>query len=312
MTALRDDAPSTPAWLLQPQVGMCPCGCIGRRKKVSYVDKTIEGGARLLQQTLFADDVAGTPGVLQRIEPRIKLVSMAALLVATSFVRWLPVLVAMYVLALGLAVASRLSLEYFVKRVWLFVPIFTGIVVLPATLSIVTPGHIVVPLGHWWFGQAVGITAQGMAGAALIVTRVAASISLVVLLTLTTPWSEVLASLRALFVPRIFVMVLAMCYRYLFVLLGTVDDMYLARRARVAGDGDLTSSRSYVAATAGALFSNAHALSDEVHQAMTSRGYTGDARSLRRRAPGWSDWLWLGAAACTVLTVIGVDRALGR
>ena len=311
-TAVAEDSSRTPAWLLQSQTGMCPCGCIGRRKKASYVDKTIEGGARLLGQTLFAGEVAASDGLLQRIEPRIKLVSMTALLVVASLARQVPVLLAMYVLALALAAASHLSLEYFVKRVWLFVPIFTGIVVLPATLSIVTPGRIVVPLGHWWLGQAVGITAQGLIGAALIVTRVAVSISLVVLLTLTTPWNDLLASLRALRVPRIFVAVLAMCYRYLFVLLATVGDMYLARRARVAGDGNATTGRAYVSATAGALFSNAHSLSDEVHQAMTSRGYTGDARSLDRRSPVWRDWIWLAACIATVVAVIGVDRALGR
>jgi cobalt/nickel transport system permease protein len=312
MTTGEGEISRTPAWLLQSQVGLCPCGCVGRRKKVSYIDKTIEGGARLLQQTLFAGDVAAQNGLLQRIEPRIKLLSMAGLLVASSLVRAVPVLLGMYALTLALAAASCLSLEYFVKRVWLFIPIFTGIVVLPATLSIVTPGQIVVPLGHWWFGEAVGITAQGLVGAALIVTRVAVSISLVVLLTLTTPWNELLASLRAMLVPRIFVAVLSMCYRYLFVLLATVDDMYLARRARVAGDGGVSTGRAYVSATAGALFSNAHALSGEVHEAMTSRGYTGDARTLDRRSPEMRDWLWLAGCIVTVVAVLGVDRVLGR
>ena len=312
MTAVAAEPSRTPAWLLQSQAGMCPCGCIGRRKKVSYVDKTIEGGARLLHQTLFAGEIAENGGLLQRIEPRVKLVSMAGLLVAASFVRYLPVLLAMYALTLVLAVVSRVSLEYFVKRVWLFVPIFTGIVVLPATLSIITPGHVVVPLGHWWFGQAVGITAQGLAGAALIVTRVAVSISLVVLLTLTTPWNDLLASLRSLFVPHIFVAVLAMCFRYLFVLSATVHDMYLARRARVAGDGSLASGRAYVSATAGALFSNAHGLAEEVHQAMTARGWVGEVRSLRRRSPVALDWVWLAASLATAVTITGADRVLGR
>ncbi len=312
MTTGAGGSRPTPAWLLADQPGMCPCGCIGRRRQASYVDKTIQGGTRLLRQTLFADDVASRPGLLQRIEPRVKLVSLAGLLVAASLLRHLPVLAAVYALTLVLAVASGLSLAYFVKRVWLFIPVFTGIVVLPATLSIVTPGRIVVPLGHWWFGQAVGITAQGLAGAALLVTRVAVSISLVVLLTLTTRWDDLLASMRGLFVPRIFVAVLAMCYRYLFVLLGTVDDMYLARRARVAGDGSLAGGRAYVAATAGSLFSNAHALSEEVHQAMVARGYTGDARTLRRRSPVAADWVWLVASVATVAAVLGADRVLGR
>ena len=55
---------------------------------------------------------------------------------------------------------SQLSLSFFVKRVWLFIPIFTGIVVLPATFNFVTPGTIVVPFGTW-FGHPVGMTARG-------------------------------------------------------------------------------------------------------------------------------------------------------
>ena len=72
---------------------------------------------------------------------------------------------------------------------WLFIPIFTGIVVIPATFSFITHGHIVVTL--WtWHGHAVGLTEQGLTAAGLIVMRVARSISLVVLLTLTTPWAK--------------------------------------------------------------------------------------------------------------------------
>ena len=45
------------------------------------------------------------------------------------------------------------------------------------------------------------------------------SISLVVLLTLTTPWAKLLAALRSLHVPKMFVLIIGMAYRYLFLLL---------------------------------------------------------------------------------------------
>jgi cobalt/nickel transport system permease protein len=179
---------SAPSWLFETEVGLCPCGCIGRRKKGSFVERTIAGASGLLRQAMFSEDMAAQPGLLQRIEPRVKLLTTLALLIAAALVRHIPVLVALYAVTLVLAAASRLSLAFFVKRVWLFIPIFTGIVVLPATLSFVTHGDIVVPLGTW-FGHRVGMTSQGLTSAGLIVTRVAVSISLVVLLTLTTPWT---------------------------------------------------------------------------------------------------------------------------
>src|SRR5262249_31138922 len=144
--------------------------------------------------------------------------TLIGLLVATAFLRSVPALLAMYAITLALATLSRLPLRFFLKRVWLFIPIFTGIVVLPATLNLITEGTIVIPLGTW-FGHEVGITSEGLHAAAIIVIRVATSISLVVLLTLTTPWNRLMAALRALFVPKMLILVLGMAYRYLFHLL---------------------------------------------------------------------------------------------
>jgi cobalt ECF transporter T component CbiQ len=303
---------ATPQWLLESEVGLCPCGCIGKRKKGSFLEKTLAGGANVLRQAMFADDVAQQRGLLQRIDPRVKLVTMLGLLVATALVRHVPVLLGMYLAALALAVASGLSLGFFVKRVWLFIPIFTGIVVIPAMFSFVTHGDIVVPLGSW-FGHRVGLTHQGLVAAALIVLRVALSISLVVLLTLTTPWHRLLAALRALFVPRMFVLVLGMAYRYVFHLLNAVTDMYDARKARTVGQQtDVASGRAFVAATAGALFGKAHALSDEVYLAMVARGYSGEARALSTARVGVREVAWTAACLVAAALALGIDRVIGR
>jgi cobalt/nickel transport system permease protein len=302
----------TPAWLLDSEVGLCPCGCIGKRSKKGFIEKTIGGGAGVLHRTMFSDDIASSTGLLQGVEPRVKLVTLLALLVVTALVHNIPVLIALYGLTLALAAASGLALGFFVRRVWLFVPIFTGVVVLPAMFSFITPGEIVVPLGTW-FGHPVGLTHQGMTAAVLIVSRVAVSISFVVLLTLTTKWNRLLASLRALGVPAMFVMVLTMAYRYLFHLLNSVIDMYTARKARmVATDVGVESGRKMVAASAGALFGKAHALSEEVHMSMVARGYTGNVRSLEQQPVGSFDIVWAAACVLVALLALGGDLVIGR
>jgi cobalt/nickel transport system permease protein len=300
---------TAPAWLVEGQVGLCPCGCIGRRKKGSFLDKTLAGASRLLREAMFAEDVAVQRGLLQRIDPRVKVVGAVALLVATALVHHLPVLVGCYLGTLALAAASGLSIGFFVKRVWLFIPIFTGIVVLPATLSFITPGHVVIPLGTW-FGHHVGVTRQGLTGAGIIVVRVATSISVVVLLTLTTAWTRLLSALRSLLVPRLFVAVLAMTYRYLFHLLNAVTDMYTARKARTVGADDVAGGRRFVSASAGAIFGKAIALSDEVHMAMISRGYRGEMPRARRRPLAGVDGVALLVALALAVLVVGVDRVV--
>jgi cobalt ECF transporter T component CbiQ len=222
-----------------------------------------------------------------------------------------PVLIGMYLITLAIAATSGLPTGFFVKRVWLFIPIFTGIVVLPATFSFITPGEVVVPLWYW-HGHPVGLTRQGLTSAALIVARVATSISLVVLLTLTTPWTRLLAALRALAVPRIFILIIGMAYRYLFLLLNSVTDMFQARKARtVVAEVDVQAGRRFVSAAAGTLFGRSYALSEEVHQAMVARGYQGNARTLDRFTPTALDAVWVVTCAAIAILVLGGDRLLG-
>ena len=71
----------TPAWMLQDEIGLCPCGCIGKRRKANFIDKTIVGASSLVRQALFTDDIAAQPGLLQRIDPRVKAISLLALVV---------------------------------------------------------------------------------------------------------------------------------------------------------------------------------------------------------------------------------------
>lgn len=299
-----------PDWLLRGEPGLCPCVPVGRRRRRGFVSRTLETATATVRHALFTEDVAALPGALQRLDPRVKLVTTIGLLVVVGLVHDPLVLVALYLATLGLAVASRIRLGYFVKRVWLFIPVFTGIVVLSATLSVVTPGDIVWTLWHW-HGHAEGFTAQGLRGAGLIVVRVATSISLVVLLTLTTQWSRLLAALRSVGVPRMFVMIIGMAHRYLFLLLGTVADMYTARVARtVGGEKGGRSGRRFVAASAGALFGKAHVTAEETHQAMTARGYRGEARTLDVGSAGRADVVWVVGAVVVSVGALLVDRML--
>lgn len=302
----------TPDWLLRGEVGLCPCGCLGKRKKGSFVEKTLRSSADLLRQAMFSEDVAGRPGLLQSIDARVKLVGTVVVLVTTALVHNLVLLAVIYAATLCGAAVSRLSVAFFVKRVWLFIPVFTGIVMLPATLSLVTPGDVVVPLWHW-HGHPGGFTAQGLQAAAFVIGRVACSVSLVVLLTLTTPWPRLLAALRAVAVPRMFVLVLGMTYRYIFHLLSTVTDMYEARKARtVRTVRHDRHARRFLGASAGALIGKSLTLSEEVHQAMVARGFRGEARTLQQFVLRARDLVFAAAIVGCAVAVLGGDLFLGR
>jgi energy-coupling factor transporter transmembrane protein EcfT len=104
-----------------------------------------------------------------------------------------------------------------------------------------------------------------------------------------------------------------MAYRYLFLLLGSVTDMYEARKARTVGaQAHDRQARAFLFASAGTLFGKAHTLSEEVHQAMVARGYRGDVHTIAVSRLTMRD----AAAAVVVLvaaiTIYGGDRILGR
>ena len=306
-------ASSTPGWLVTNEIGLCPCGCVGIRRKGSFVERTLVGASNVVRHAMFGEDVAARNGLLQRLDARIKILAIPVLLLTAAFVRSITALVLIYAATLALAAASKLSLGFFVKRVWLFVPIFTGIIAIPAMFSFITPGDVVLPL--WtWHGQAAGITSQGLTTAGLLVMRVACSVSIVVLLTLTTPWTKLMAGLRGLLVPKILILIVGMAYRYIFLLLNAMTDMYTARKARSVGNpnADVRAGGRYVTATAGALFGKAHALSDEVHMAMVSRGYNGDAKTLQAPSVGAADLLFLAGVVAFAVVALGGDRLVGR
>jgi cobalt/nickel transport system permease protein len=101
-----------------------------------------------------------------------------------------------------------------------------------------------------------------------------------------------------------------MAYRYIFQLLGIVDDVFVARRARVGRERNPATARAFVVGSAGALFGRAHVLSEEVHDAMVARGFSGDVRTrlpLRARS---GDVAFGLAGVALALVAIGVDRAL--
>lgn len=304
-----------PPWMATPASVDALNAQPARGRRRDYVAKTLQHAGEVVKDALFVERWARMDGTLQRLDPRVKIVAAGLLVVLATVVHHQPVLWSIYVLTLVLAVASRVPLALFMKRVWLFVPIFTGLVVLPATLNIVTPGTPLLVLcrlgghvGPWALPATLAITRPGVDVATLMVARVAISVSAVVLLTLTTLWTDLLKALRALRVSTIFVMVMEMSYRYVFVLLGMVEETYLAKRARTLRRAPTAVERRWVGSRLGATIQRSRRLTDAVYQAMVARGYSGEPRSLRKMHARRADLGWAIATCALFVLAIGVDK----
>jgi len=275
------------------------------------VAKTLAELIAAIEYTVFSARFARMPGLLQILDPRVKVVTFLAFLLTVATARRLETLVSLYLLTLLLAWAARIPLIFFVKRVWVFVPLFAGIIALPAIFNVVTPGQTAVALlsfpKTWQLGpihlpNQVTITEQGLRGAAFFVTRVAASVSFTVLLVLTTEWMRLLRALSVLRFPQAGILILGMTYRYIFLFLRVVEAMFLARESRTVGRTDIQEEHRWISARLGFLLGKSYHLSNQAYLAMLSRGWSGRTRFITSSGLRWQDAAWI----CLVLIVIGL------
>jgi cobalt/nickel transport system permease protein len=164
--------------------------------------------------------------------------------------------------------------------------------------------------GPYTIPAEIAITRQGLRSGMVFVSRVAASVSWAILFTLTAKWGEIFAGLRALLVPRVFVATLGMTYRYLFVVLRLVQDMYRARKSRTIRPLSAAAERNWIASRIGITFQKSMQMSDDVYKAMISRGFHGEFPSINRFHATRADYLWLTTVLCCCALLILHERGL--
>ena len=240
-----------------------------------------------MEHAFYAEQLAKENGLLQQLDPRIKILAILPLIVVAALARRLSVVAGLFVFALAIALLSKIPLSTLAKRVWLSVLTFTGLISLPALF--LTPGRAVyrLPLTGWT------VTEQGLRAAAYLIMRAETAATLSVLFVLCTPWSKVLKALRVLRVPVVLVVILGMTYRYIFLLLRAAHDMFTSRRSRMVGRLDGRQQRHAATASVGVLMSKTMQLSGDVYLAMRSRGFQGEVYALDEFRTTGFDWLVL-------------------
>jgi cobalt/nickel transport system permease protein len=274
--------------------------------RVGWLEQTLGGITGSIEHAIFTEQHARLDGWLQRRDPRAKLGVFLAIVLAASLTSSVGVLAAIYAAILAAARASRVPFSFFVKRVWLGIPLFAGIVVIPAIFMV--PGPRLFDLGLGPLHVAPSVT--GLAGAVLFVARVGVSVSLAVLLVMTTPWADILKSLRSLRVPQVFVLILSMTYRYIFLFLHTTNGILLARKSRVVARTTGGEQRRWISGTMGNLMSRAFKMSNDVYAAMLARGFSGEMRALSLYRMRAADWATLGGAMALGVAAVLVGRTL--
>lgn len=272
-------------------------------KKINsnFIERSVIGAVAFLKESIFAQEYALKKGLLQLLDPRIKAATFLLFIVQVMLVKNIPVLLGMYMLCLLLACSSKINLGYFLKRTWIFIPLFSFFIAIPALFSVFTPGEVLVV----WktAGITFTVTRQGLFGAVLFLMRVITSVSFAVLLSITTRHFDLLKVLRIFKVPQIFVMIAGMCYRYIYLFVEIIEDTYLAVKSRVGTKIHYQKGQHLVAWNIAYLWQRSYQLNEEVYKAMLSRGYKGEPAVLDNYKAGPIDWLWLFIAMLVFISV---------
>ena len=258
----------------------------GGSKKHSYnfLSKSLRAMNKALAEGLLTEVYASRDGLLQKMSPRLKLLTALAAIVLTGLSRNLYIFAGMWLLTAWLMYASHLPTFILQKRIWGFIPVVALLVSLPAMSNLVIPGtpllmihSSAVPIiwRNISLPADIYISQQGFLAGVILVMRVGLSISIGVLLAATTPMANLFKSLRLLGLPTVVVMITEMCYRYLTLTLNLSIEMFEARRLRTVGTLSMAAKRAQVGSSIAALFARSLSLADEIYLAMVSRGYTG-------------------------------------
>jgi cobalt/nickel transport system permease protein len=132
------------------------------------------------------------------------------------------------------------------------------------------------------FGMEITGYRDGLCDGLLIASRITGAVAVVNALAATTPFTELMAALSWLRVPRCFTEIALFAWRYLFLIFDDARVIYGAQKNRLGYSGYRRGVRSF-GTLAGTLVIKAFDNSRNVTTAMVQRGYDGSMPMLRHK-----------------------------
>ncbi len=228
----------------------------------------------------FLDKYAGLDSLVHRLDPRAKIISaLAALVIVTSEPRGEIISFGLYYLILAVVIfLSRVPLGYYLKRILVVAPfILAAVILLP--VSLILTGQDIASDINTIVYQPLSILLKAF-WALLVLT----------VLTSTERMHTLLAALRLMKGPAVFNIIVALTYRYIFILTDETLRTGRAREGRLTGrpSGGLLALYGNQAAL---VFIRSWERSRLVYQAMLARGFEGNFPVYRKLSFTFKDGL---------------------
>jgi cobalt/nickel transport system permease protein len=218
---------------------------------------------------IFSDVFAHKENLITGIEARTKIAFTVIALVINLLSPTIYTPIAIAVFCLATLIAIRIPPKLLLLR--LIMPLVMAAVVLITQVFFYgTTPLFTIPL---WGFHLVGYE-EGLARGLLIMCRVIGGVSLILFLSMSTPANRLLVAARWFRLPKVFIELSLLIYRYIFVLIEEAIAIKDAQRVRL-GYGNWQQSIKSVSTLGGILVLRAYDRAERVFEAMIARGYTG-------------------------------------
>jgi cobalt/nickel transport system permease protein len=230
---------------------------------------------------------------IHRLVPETKIVAAFGMVVCIALTPreavWAFGLYALLLLTLDLV--ARIPLRFVVLRLVAVAPFVLFALFLP----FLGTGDTTRILG-------VQVSIDGVWSAWNIIAKAALGASVSIVLTATTEVTELIRGLGILRVPVLFTSIATFMIRYMELLSDELGRMRVAMTARGYDPRWLAQARP-IATSAGALFVRSYERGERIHDAMLSRGFTGEMPVFERRRATSAEWLAVSAVVVGFLAI---------
>jgi cobalt/nickel transport system permease protein len=255
-----------------------------KRAKLSFLDKTIINSSKAVKSIYLQAESSARDNFIQKINPYVKLISLIYMAIVISVVSKPGTQIVITAFIFLIYIVARLKLFEVYRKIFFLAFIFGLLIVLPASLNVITPGKIIFNIltlkkpSHFLIyniPQSIGVTTNGLQVVSLVFLRVLNSISFALLVVFTTPFPSFVKSLKLIGLPDTFLMIISLAYKYIFILSRTIEETYFAFKSRLTGNIKSSNIRRLIGGRIFFIFKKSMIIYQDTYHAMVSRGYKG-------------------------------------
>jgi cobalt/nickel transport system permease protein len=228
-------------------------------------------------------DRFATRSSLYKFDARVKLASTIALVVVTALLQNIVALLFVLVFVLILILSSKIPARHIGENF-----------ILAAPFIIFAAATVFLTSSPW--------------NALAMAMRISSSVLALIVLVSTTPFFEMMSAFRWFRMPKLLANLILFTYRFIFVLRDESDRMRMARKARgFSGGRHLLEKRAFqtISNTIGMVFVRSSQRATNIYDALLTRGYTGNVRTLRSSRAGVKD-----AALALIFALVCISSIL--